>query len=888
MHALSDMKAVVTSTASSTGAQVANNALSALFCEAKLPEDALEAITKMKAASPGFDDSFLHSLKRDLVGGFLGRNFSGQVFNESKSAQHLLKHQSESSPRLARLTNQNLIEAITALILFQGEIASYFNQRSTEVMADTPYSYVLLSLHHVVSQLIQQLSDKNDLSDKQLDDYQQQITLIYAAFSKYVSGATQQASSGDRRGAIQQFLKEKGDEAKICLERCKTSRTLQSSMHNLRANLGDFSVQLERVLFAIIIEPGIGADEQLQKGEILEHANKQLFLERLLTIPDKNSLLFLEEKQSTGYRTTFSDRATGTLYVNPFFERVNYLLENYSAAKKANKAPTKEQIFFDVLLYIFNARRSSCTSSDVQKKLAAFASYYNDEKSSIGEFSMLQGSGKATMLLKAGSNVGNFLQGILALFQQSNELVRFLNTLNDFMSNVGKVGLFNKKDLHSVLQGVINTAQTTFVKNFDMVMECISVKAKGRWLDLLKKWFDKIKEDGESLKMSMTNFSKEFVNIADKKAMKAEFEMTKNELMKAAVGVATACGLGQAEVNNLSALIGGKNLDQFLVAPLPRVSFSALLECNQQQIGFLIGHSHAITKLYETTAADFKEANAQLKVARDVAEESKKSAKVALEQSEKLQKKIGDAKAAEQEKDELVVSLVKTLSNDLKAQQKNNEKVIQKAEELIGEFERSFGADSKADAKGDKNNQVGSETTLEKARLLLSELNGSKIATDTLIGTVRTFGEKYAIYADIVKNALAELQNIASDMNAKIKELETRANTMQKMVTKLQNNMKTMAENHQKQLEEMAAEHQKQLAIMKAEMEKSKQEAEAKIEQTKKPAGLSPAQLLSHSSPVMTSATAGNDQHKDKTFHQLNMLIQKVTVATEIRKSGPN
>lgn len=735
---------------------LAKAAWDAFMKEEKLPEDAQKAIEAMRVAVPELDQSFLNALKRDGFGS-VKAFFSGQVFDGNKVARHLLKNQMESTSRLARSTEPNLKEAVGLLIIFQGEIAAYYNQRSTEFTTVKEYSYVLLILHYTLHVLIQKLSDQNTVGDDVVSGWHHQLNEIRKAFSTYVSVTKTQTNSANRRGTIVDFFDAMVKKVQACLESYKSSRTLQGSIHVLRNRAEVFATQLQRVLFAIIILPGKEAALQLKSDE-LGYSNKLLFLERLLVEGDKEAVLLCDEVKSAGYETMFQAQAQGTLYRNPFARRMKALSEEYKKAKSNPKILLKKkELFYGVLLAMLRAKdvadrdQKSAESDDISK----FAERFNDEKRTPGNFKLLKREAGNMALLKADSNVGIFLQATLELFQQTVELVRFLNALTGFIEMVGKMGMYSEKELHALLKNLILTLQDQFKKNFYLMIGCINEKVHGMWLEPLHVWFDQIKMDGESIiKREMNDFFRDFMSISDTSKMKAEFDKVKKELIEAAVGMAAACHLKKSDIDTLKAFI---NARQLAAAPIP-VSTGAGLVMMEQAVlreEHLRDHIKLVVGEFEAKIVSLQDKN------------------------EAGQKQLAEIKTLVKNGDDEVNDLIVTLTKELKARQESNQTCIRRAADLMKELNPGS-KEGAADAK------PANETALENARKLLTELKVAEVATGNLVVLVTQFAKRYAAHANQINDGLRDLQDIYHSMQHKIDELHTMAVMLQRMIEMLQ------------------------------------------------------------------------------------------------------
>lgn len=791
---LDDAKSVLNDAAKQAASVAADAVLTALLSEAKLSDEVQNAIKGMTHDISGIDRNFMNGLKRNGFGNSIKQWFSRQVFDAANAAIYLLEHQNKSTASFISLTDPNLKKAVKSLIVFQGEIASHFNQCTQELMGNPGHAHVLLFLHQTLSVMIQKISE-HDGAGAELTDYQKQLETITTAFQVYVDKTQAQASDADRRGAMLTSLKQKVEEAKNCLECCKASHTLQNSISVLRKGVESFSIQLQRVLFAIIIEPAEGANKKLGDGEkTAKQANKKLFLERLLIEPDKDQLLLMDEKQCLGYKTMFEDRAVGTLYANPFVKRTRELVEGYKKSIQTKSIPTKKQLFYNVWLEIVNARKNSLTSNSVQKIIHGFAKRYDG---AINEFRMLKQ--KQVMFLLPNANAGLFLQRMMALFHQSTELVNFLNALSGFMEMVGKVGLYSNKDLHKILQEVMTKAQLKFQENFDPIIECVDDSSKGVWLTPLKQWFDEIKKNGKYIKADINSFVREFTQIADKNEMEKEFEQKKNELMESVVGLAEACGLDPAEVSQISKLISDKTFNQFIAAPTPSGVSLVVLEQHHLHMQELITHSASTAQLNGKLTIDLQTVAAQLKQADARAADAKVDIDQLREENAKQKALIADISDKIRSKDNLVINFINEIKIELTEQQTRNTDSIQQVTKL------------KQEIAGAATNEDQAQKFLQ-VNLIIKELQTTKDAITKLLEKVNIFGTGYAVHAHEVGHKLQELKNITDVMTTTINALEGQIKELEDLVNK--QNIKIA-----------------EIAAQKAKAEKEAQEKIQKLEQ---------------------------------------------------------
>ena len=518
--------------------------ISRIFNDAKLDPPAKDAIT-------GMQQHFEH---QDFVTPLLRSpfHFGAEPFDQKKIALDLSIKVEANSKRLSTINNKNLHEAALLLWDLQSEIALHIISRRDEWgRSNHDHSFVLMFLHESVHLAFEYLCNKSSLTDEEVDDLKKKLKLgIAGPFTTYSTNTQSEQSGGARRESVAQDVAICMARVEEALNRFVTEKPLHESIDALKKSASRFNTVMKEFLLAVSVVP---RKEGRCKQSLTWVKSNKLYLSKLAKekLNSSNSLNLPPKKiQSTGF-----DGKKGTLYSNPFFERIDNL----------NKLPvnTQDKCYFHYIKEVFS-RIAESHQFHVEQQLAVSLNQFKEDykKHEPSDSFLLKD------VLNEGDNVVDFVELAVSLYRQSYQLTLFMDALNQFMRFVGKLGLYNNRDLHEQLTKLINTVTKEFENN---LLQMHSHLRQGRnvlvgaWLTPINAMMEELKSVGNSITREMSSFQAHFAKIIDPIAMQEEFMVCQAELLRSVLGLGYASKVRSVDMDAICDRVKSVQFSDFLV-----------------------------------------------------------------------------------------------------------------------------------------------------------------------------------------------------------------------------------------------------------------------------------------------------------------------------------
>ncbi len=783
-------KDITNGAGTAVGQALSAKLLETLLGDTKIGSSAQNAVLSMQQhfLSDNAPQDWITPLLRK--GFFVGK----EPFKKAESIAYLGRKIGLNHRRLQTLTNMNLQEAATLIWDLHCQIALHIMHRLDDHFerSDVDHSYVLMYLQESISAAFEEICNKPDLTDKGVLELKAKIaTGITTPFHTYVQSTQASQSKGARRTALEHNINETMERVAIAFDRFTIEKPLRTSIDSIQQTAQTFYQVLKKMLLSIVLIPRSDAEKQ---QDLTWVSSREILLTKAVQNNYETMVSYLQQHEFTspGYEGN-----EGTLYKNPFADRVLNLMSNASS--------TQDGLYFSYIMSAFaNESKLYNEVSELEHEQAAKA--FNTTYGTLNH--------SATFLLKdilhQHDSELKFINTALLLYKQAHELARFMSVLQHFMQLVGKLGLYNNPSLHKQLNNLIQAVSTTFEQNSTEIQKYVRQRSKARvggWLNPIGDMLLQLKQYGNSMTQELQSFKGHFSRIIDPFAMQQEFNKSKIELLQAALGLGHASQIEKSQMDAIVTQIGSVSFDHF-IAPTSTSSERVDVHARLMEI---IGFAETMRQRLDATESSVTEIKTQydtaLKELQRVKEDMIERETSLRSESEhlklhtaKLRQDVQTAETRLSEIDHAVEKFGEQIKQQLRSLDADNMKDIETANQLIEAATQSL--------------LSSSSQNLSHQMTLLSQLKGHleerQKSYQRLVTIVAAFQTEYALKSGSVAHALHSVQAVAKDIDRTVLELITKINALSSIISKLHQTL----EEKDKQL----AVQQKDIAELRAEL----------------------------------------------------------------------
>lgn len=745
-------------------------ALSAKFLETllgdtKIGKSAQDAILSMQQhfLSDNAPQDWITPLLRK--GFFVGK----EPFKKAESIAYLGRKIELNHRRLQTLINTNLQEAATLIWDLHCQIALHIMHRRGDGFerSDVDHSYVLMYLQESISAAFEVICNKPDLTDKDVLELKIKIaTGITDPFHIYVQSTQASQGAGARRTALDHNIHEAMEKVATALDRFTIEKPLRTSIDSLQQTAQTFYQVLKQMLLSIVLITRSDAEKQQDLTWVL---SRKMMLTKAVQNNYETMVSYLQQHQftSTGYQGK-----SGTLYKNPFADRVQHLI--------ADASSTQDSLYFSYIMSVFaNEAKLYNEASELEHEQAAttFNSAYQ-ALSHSGTFLLKD-------ILHQNSSEVEFINTALLLYKQGLELARFMSVLQHFMQLVGKLGLYNNPALHKQLNSLIQSASTTFEQNSARIQQYVrqgSDARVGGWLNPIGEMLLLLKQYGNNMTQELQSFRCHFSRIIDPVAIQQEFNKSKIELLQAALGLGHASQIEKNQMDAIVAQIGHVSFEHFVDSSS---TSSERVDVNARLME-IISFAEDMRQRLDATENSVTEIKAQ----HDAALQELQRVKEDMSEREiafrsegdrlqlhtaKLREDVQTAEARLSEIDHAVEEFGEQIKQQLRSLDADNMKDIETANQLIEAAKQSIVSSS--------------SQNLSNQMTLLSQLKGHleerQKSYQRLVKTVAAFQAEYALKSGSASQALHSVQAVANDIDRTVLELIAKIDALSSIISML-------------------------------------------------------------------------------------------------------
>ena len=750
---------------SAVGQVVSTKLLETLLGDTKIGKSAQDAILLMQQhfISDNAPQDWIAPLLRK--GFFVGK----EPFKKAESIAYLGRKIELNHRRLQTLINTNLQEAATLIWDLHCQIALHIMHRRGDDFerSDVDHSYVLMYLQESISAAFELICNKPDLTDKDILELKAKITTgITDAFHIYVQSSQASQGGGARRTALDHNIHETMEKVTTALDRFTIEKPLRTSIDSIQQTAQTFYQLLKQMLLGIVLITRSDAEKQQDSTWVL---SRKMMLTKAV---QNNYETMISDLQQHQFTTTGYQGKSGTLYKNPFADRVQRLI--------ADASSTQDGLYFNYIMDVFAKEVKSYNEVSEQEYEQATTTF-NTAYEALGY--------SGTFLLKDiihenDSEVG-FINTALLLYKQGHELARFMSVLQHFMQLVGKLGLYNNPALHKQLNNLIQAASTTFEQNSARIQQYVrqgSDARVGGWLNPIGEMLLQLKQYGNSMAQELQSFRCHFSRIIDPVAMQQEFNKSKIELLQAALGLGHASQIEKSQMDAIVAQIGHVSFDHFI----DHASTSTDRIDVNTRLMEIISFAEDMRQRLDVTESSVTEIKAQhdatlqelQRVREDMSEReiALRGERERLQlHTAKLKEEVQTAETRLSEIDHTVEEFGEQIKQQLRSLDADNMKDIETANQLITAATESLISSSSQD--------------LSNQMTLLSQLKGHleerQKSYQRLVTIVAGFQKKYAQQSGNVAEALHSVQAVAKDIDQTVFELIAKINALASMISML-------------------------------------------------------------------------------------------------------
>ena len=764
--------------------------LETLLGDTKIGKYAQDAILSMQKyfLSDSAPQDWITPLLRK--GFFVGK----EPFKKAESIAYLGRKIELNHRRLQTLINTNLQEAATLIWDLHCQLALHIMHRRGDDFerSDVDHSYVLMYLQESISAAFEMICNKPDLTDKDVLELKTKIaTGITDPFHIYVQSTQASQGTGARRTALDHNIHETMEKVATALDRFTIEKPLRTSIDSIQQTAQTFYQLLKQMLLSIVLITRHDAEIQQDSTWVV---SRKMMLTKAV---QNNYEAMVSDLQQHQFTTTGYQGKSGTLYKNPFADRVRDLISDASS--------TQDGLYFSYIMSVF-ANEAKLYNEGAEQEHGQAARTFNTAYEDLG----YSGTFLLKDILHQNDSEVEFINTALLLYKQGHELARFMSVLQHFMQLVGKLGLYNNPALHKQLNSLIQVASTTFEQNSARIQQYVrqgSDARVGGWLNPIGEMLLQLKQYGNSMTQELQSFRCHFSRIIDPVAMQQEFNKSKIELLQAALGLGHASQIEKSQMDAIVTQIGYVSFDHFVE---PASTSTERVDVNARLME-IISFAEDMRQRLDATESNVTEIKTQhdttLKELQRVKEDMSKRESALRSEGDRLQlhtaKLREDIQIAEtrlSEIDHAVEKFGEQIKQQLRSLDVDNMKDIETANQLIEAATQSLISSS--------------SQNLSNQMTLLSQLKGHleerQKSYQQLVTIVAVFQTDYALKSGSAAHALQSVQAVAKDIDRTVVDLIAQINALSNMIFKLHQTL----EDKDKQL----ALQQTHLADLSAEL----------------------------------------------------------------------